>query len=93
MDPERWQQISQIFESALALEPAERVAYVEAKCGGDDSLRRQVEMLIDSHQKADHENFIDSPAVERAAPLLVPEDSDAELSRNRLEKGQEVSHN
>jgi len=92
MDPERWQQISQIFEFALALEPAERVAYVEAKCGDDDSLRRQVEMLIDSHQKADEENFIDSPAVERAAPLLAQEDSDAELSRNRLEKGQEVSH-
>src|SRR5258708_23972137 len=92
MEPERWQQISEIFKSAIALEPAERLAYVETHCGADDSLRRQVEMLIDSHQKADAEKFINSPAAERAAPLLVSKDSEAELSRNRLEKGQEVSH-
>ena len=28
MQPERWQQVSGIFKSALALEPEERVAYV-----------------------------------------------------------------
>ncbi len=92
MEPERWQQISEIFKSALDLEPGERMAYVEQKCGADESLRREVDRLIQSHHKGDAERFIDSPAVERAAPLLVNDDSESELSRNRLEKGQEVSH-
>src|SRR6266496_4089283 len=92
MKPERWQQISEIFESALALEPDERLAYVEQECGADEALRREVDRLIESHHKGNEENFIASPATERAAPFLVHEDNEAELSRNRLEEGQKVSH-
>ncbi len=92
MEPERWQQISEIFKSALELEPGERIAYLEAKCGADAALRGEVDRLIQSHHKGKAENFIDSPAVERAAPLLVQNDSEAELVKNRLEPGQQVSH-
>ena len=92
MQPERWQQISGIFKSALALEPEERAAYVAAECGADESLRREVERLIESHQQADSENFIESPAVAEVAPLLVPEDSEAEVSKDRLENGQQIGH-
>ena len=92
MQPERWQQISGIFKSALALKPEERVAYVAAQCGTDESLRREVELLIESHHKADKENFIKSPAVADVASLLVSEDSEAEVTKDRLEKGQQVSH-
>ena len=92
MQPERWQQISGIFKSALAMEPEERAAYVAAECGADDALRREVERLIDSHNQADKENFIDSPAVAGVAPLLVSENSDAEVTTDRLEAGQQLSH-
>ena len=92
MQPERWQQISGIFKSALELEPEERAAYVAAECGADDGLRREVERLIDSHNQADKENFIDSPAVAGVAPLLVSESSDAEVTTDRLEAGQQLSH-
>ena len=92
MRPERWQQISGIFKSALALEPEARIAYVAAQCGADESLRREVERLIESHHKADDENFIEAPAVADVAPLLVSENSDAEVTRDRLEKGQQLSH-
>jgi serine/threonine protein kinase len=92
MQPERWQQISGIFKSALALEPAERAAYVAGQCGADESLRREVERLIESHHQADSENFIGSPAVAEVAPLLVPEDSEGEVSKDRLEKEQKVGH-
>ncbi|HEY2971014.1 MAG TPA: protein kinase, partial [Pyrinomonadaceae bacterium] len=92
MQPERWQQISGIFKSALALQPQERVAYIAAQCGADESLRREVELLIESHHQANNENFIESPAVAEVAPLLVPEDSEAEVRKDRLEKGQQVSH-
>lgn len=92
MHPKRWQEISRIFESALALAPEKRVAYINNRCAGDESLRREVEVLIESHQKAENEEFINSPAVERAAPLLASEEPDTEELRSRLEKGQEVGH-
>jgi serine/threonine protein kinase len=92
MQPERWQQISGIFKSALALEPEERDAYVAAECGADQLLRREVERLIESHQQADKKNFIASPAVAEVAPLLVSEDSEAEVTKDRLEKEQQVDH-
>ncbi len=92
MQPERWQQISGIFKSALALEPEERAAYVAAECGADESLRRDVELLIESHNQADKDDFINSPAVEEVAPLLIAADSAAEVSKDRLENGQQLSH-
>jgi serine/threonine protein kinase len=92
MQPERWQRISGIFKSALALEPAERAAYVAGQCGADESLRREVERLIESHHQADSENFIASPAVAEGAPLLVREDNEVQVSKDRLENGQQVGH-
>jgi serine/threonine protein kinase len=92
MQPERWQRISGIFKSALALEPAKRAAYVAGQCGADESLRREVERLIESHHQADSENFIESPAVAEGAPLLVAEDNEVEVSKDRLENGQQVGH-
>jgi serine/threonine protein kinase len=92
MQPERWQQISGIFKSALALEPEQRRAYVAAECGNDESLRRAVERLIESHQLADEKNFINSPAVAEVASLLIVEDGAAEVSKDRLDNGQQLSH-
>src|SRR5437660_794064 len=92
MQPERWQQISGIFKSALALEPEERAAFVAAECGADESLRREVERLIESHHQAGKENFIDELALAELAPLLVSEASEVEDSKDRLEKGQQVDH-
>jgi serine/threonine protein kinase len=92
MQPERWQRISGIFKSALALEPAERAAYVAGQCGADESLRREVERLIESHHQADGENFIESPAVAEGALLLAPEDNELQVSKDRLENGQQVGH-
>jgi len=89
MQPERWQQVSGIFKSALALEPEERVAYVASQCGADESLRRDVERLIEAHQQANNDNFIDLPAVAEAAESLFSEDSEV---KDRLEKEQRISH-
>jgi serine/threonine protein kinase len=89
MKPDRWQQVSGIFKSALALEPEERPAYVAGRCGADESLRRDVERLIESHQQADDDNFIEIPAAADAAGLLFPEDEEI---KDRLEKEQRISH-
>lgn len=74
LNPERWQQISRIFKSAISLDPEARNAYVAGQCGTDDSLRAEVEKLIASHQQASKEDFIGGLAAEAAAPLLIIED-------------------
>jgi serine/threonine protein kinase len=74
LNPERWQQISRIFKSAISLDPEARNAYVAGQCGSDESLRADVEKLIASHEQASEDNFIGGMAAEAAAPLLVDED-------------------
>ncbi|MFN2454344.1 MAG: protein kinase [Pyrinomonadaceae bacterium] len=75
MRPERWQQVSQLFQSALEREPRERTLYLRGACGDDDALRRQVESLLAAHDKADDDDFINAPAAERAATLLMAEEA------------------
>jgi len=77
LNPERWQQISRIFKSAISLDPDARNAYVEGQCGSDESLRAEVDKLIASHGQASKDGFISGNAAELAAPLLVEEDEDA----------------
>src|SRR2546423_13692192 len=69
MHPERWQQIDQLFHSALGQEPNRRAAFLVRECAGDESLRSEVEALISSHEQA--ENFIETPASDLAAELLA----------------------
>ncbi len=76
MNPERFQQVSRLFESALALEEDARAAYLCEQCGTDESLREEVEKLIASHREAGAQGFMDSPAVERVAGLLADESED-----------------
>src|SRR5438477_12367017 len=71
MTPERWQQVQKLLQSALERGPQERAAFLDKVCGGNDSLRRQVESLIISHEQA--ESFLEAPAAEVAAPLIIDE--------------------
>src|SRR5260370_17298272 len=71
MTPERWQKVKEIFQAALERAPGERSAFLERMCGGDESLRREVESLVAAHEKDG--GFIDSPAYEAAAELIVDE--------------------
>lgn len=65
MTPERWQQVKEIFTSALRHKPAERAVFLSKACGTDGVLRREVESLIASHEKDG--SFIDSPAYQAAS--------------------------
>src|SRR5215475_4871517 len=91
-DSDRWQQVSRIFEAALSLESEARAAYVEAQCGSDDSLRHEVEQLIQSHQKASDENFMSGHAFERAAPVLAAGATEFDQDKPRLIDGQNIGH-
>ena len=73
MTPERWQQIKHLFTSALERPLSERSIFLSKACGGDDALRSEVESLLSSDNEA--EQFIDAPAYEVAAGLLVNDSS------------------
>jgi serine/threonine protein kinase len=89
LTPERWQQISQIFKSAISLAGEARHAYVAEKCGADESLRSEVEKLISSHQQASEEDFIGGRAAEKGAVLIIDPD-EVEPSASRLNEGQQL---
>lgn len=88
MTPERWEQISRIFNNALSLNGEERSAYVAGECGVDQTLKSEVEKLIAAHENANADRFIDGMAAEAAAPLLLDED-DLEPPRKALTEGQQ----
>lgn len=71
MTPERWQQVKEIFNSAIHYRPEERGRFISQACSGDEDLRSEVESLIASHEQSGE--FIDRPAIEAAASLLARE--------------------
>src|SRR5215813_9799231 len=74
MRPEEWQRCVEIFSAALERQPEERAAFVDNACGEDESLRREVAMLIRSHEESS--DFISTPALV-AEPELLGDDRDA----------------
>src|SRR5438270_12551767 len=68
MNPERWQQIKGLLQDALEREPAARPAFLDEAFAGDESLRKEVESFILSHEQAG--GFIEEPAFEVMAESL-----------------------
>ncbi|HSE33813.1 MAG TPA: serine/threonine-protein kinase [Pyrinomonadaceae bacterium] len=66
--PERWEQVSRIFKSAIDLDVDARDAYLARECGQDELLRKEVSRLIESHQRASDDNFIGTPAFVSSDP-------------------------
>src|SRR5215475_1119160 len=72
MKAARWKKAFDLFQSALERAPEERAEFLDESCQDDEEMRREVESLLTSHQRA--ENFIEVPAF-KAAPEFVPNDS------------------
>src|SRR5262249_35032745 len=53
MTPERWQQVEQIFQTALDLPEPQRASYLSEVCAGDETLRDEVVNLIAYHETGD----------------------------------------
>jgi non-specific serine/threonine protein kinase/serine/threonine-protein kinase len=53
MNPERWQHVKQVLNGALALKNVEQPAYLDQACSGDPDLRKEVETLLQHHQRAE----------------------------------------
>src|SRR5947207_6624441 len=68
MTPAQLQTIEEIYRGALNQEPDQIGAFLDAACEGDDVLRRKVEALLASRQRA--ESFIENSAVGLAAKVI-----------------------
>jgi len=69
MSPERWEKITEIYHSALEIEPSKQIAFLDEVCADDDSLRREVESLLKAD--ADAGDFIAHPAFHDAASMFT----------------------
>lgn len=64
MNSERWQKIEEVFCDALERNISERAAFLQEVSGGDEELCREVESLLEAHQKASE--FLEAPASDAA---------------------------
>ncbi len=71
MNPERWQKVKQIYQSALEVAPAGREIFLRDKCTGDEALLQEVRSLLNQESRSP----LDSPALDGAARVLAQEQS------------------
>ena len=76
MKPERWQKVEEIYHSALEREPVQRATFLNEACGGDESLRQEVESLL--AQEGATGSFLEAPALEMAARGMAEEQARSE---------------
>ncbi len=83
MTPARFQTIEEIFRAALDQEPDQIGAFLAAACEGDELLRRKVEALLVSRQRAG--SFIETPGAAFATRIIENRQAD-------LLVGQTIGH-
>src|SRR5213596_215229 len=79
MKAERWEKVIDLFQSALERAPEERAAFLDETCHDDEGMRREVESLLTSHERA--ENFIEVPAFEVAPELATNDNAEALIGK------------
>ncbi len=90
MKPEHWVQVEQLYHAALEQDDAERRAFLENACGGNDALRREVESLLSHDKQA--EDFIESPAIEAVALAIARNQPGSLLEPGLDMTGRTISH-
>src|SRR5262249_40719185 len=72
MNPERWRQIEGLYQTAWERDAAERAAFLDEACAGDEELRREVESLLAADEQAkESEGFLNQTALQVAAQALA----------------------
>ena len=76
MKSNRLQQVEALYRAALEREPAERGAFLDEACAGDEELRGEIESLLAYDERA--ERFLETPAVDVEARAIAA-DRDASV--------------
>ncbi len=71
MTPERYEQIEELCHKAMEQPAGERSAFLQAACGGDEALRREVESLLPAYEN--QSSFLEAPPGDIAADMLKSE--------------------
>ena len=79
MTPARFQTIEEIFLAALEQEPDQVSAFLDTACEGDAVLRREVEALLASDQRAGQ--FIETSSVGLATKVIQNQQADSLVGR------------
>ena len=75
----RWATIKRIHQAALDRPDDERITFLEATCGGDETLRRDVQSLLAYEGQAN--GFLETPAVDVAARMFSDTDDPTIVGR------------
>jgi serine/threonine protein kinase len=70
MTPERWKQVSQLYETARTRPVKERAAFLAEVCGSDEALRQEVQTLLDQPTSPP---FLEALAPSAVTQALGPE--------------------
>src|SRR4029453_9777097 len=73
MTPERWKRVEELYHAARTRPSGERLAFLDAVCPDDESLRRDVESLLNEPSPA--EGFLSGLVLARAAGTAFDEAS------------------
>jgi tetratricopeptide (TPR) repeat protein/predicted Ser/Thr protein kinase len=90
MDSERWKRVDDLLQSVLECPLDQRDAFLRQSCVGDPALEREVQSLLTAQQRT--EGFLDRPAIEVAARVLVANENKVAHENARSFIGQRVSH-
>jgi hypothetical protein len=77
--PERYQQINELLDLVLKLEPSQRPAYLDRVCAGDEALRREIESLLAADAQASIGGFLEVPAAAKFAGMFASNRHSAHL--------------
>ncbi len=69
MEPERWQDVERIYHAALQCEESKRASFLERTCAADQTLRAEVESLLQYAQRP--AKFFETPALDVVARKLA----------------------
>lgn len=74
MNPERWQQLKKLYEEAVEKNASERTAFLDEACRENQSLRKEVEALLNT---CGDDDFLEKPAFEAVPELFDSEAGDS----------------
>src|SRR5436190_21472947 len=69
MTPERWKRVEELYHAARTRPSGERLAFLGDLCPDDESLRRDVESLLNEPSPTDE--FLNEPALARGPRMVV----------------------
>jgi eukaryotic-like serine/threonine-protein kinase len=74
MTPERWQKVKEVLATVLETADSNRLSRLEELCAGDDSLRHEVEFLLNPRNEMQSQ-FLDQTSLAQAAADVLPGES------------------